>query len=138
MSSPEMNDETDREEQVHLLTEKLRDRMKVRKHPSGVGSHVLDLRGRRWGKLGQITVRRRTHPDWPKEGQAVESQEAAEAELGRYAEWLQNRLASPPSRRTRKVLIWTDAVPAFLAHLASRKERVPRLYEGTLHLGHRA
>jgi hypothetical protein len=115
-----MNEETDREEQVRLLTEKLHDRIRVRKHPSGVESHVLDLRGRRWGDLGPMTIRIKTHPDWPKEGQPVESREAAEAQLKRYAEWLQERLASHSSRRTRKVLIWSDAVPEFLADLASK------------------
>lgn len=107
---------SEQDKEVRELVEKLSTRIRERTYRSGLTSYQLDLRGRKWGNLGQQTVREHGHPSWPEEGSPAESIEEAEAQLEHYAEWILDQGERKPQDR-KVVPSWKDSVQSYLDHL---------------------
>ena len=101
------------------LVEQLADRLRARTYKSGEVSYTLDLRGKKWGDRGQVTVRVHGHPNWPEEGVSVTTREEAEKQIEHYAKWLAKIRPSSKGRRS-SVPTWGEVIPTYLENLKAR------------------
>lgn len=101
------------------LASRLRDRIRVRQM-GGPDVYTLDLRGKKWGKLGQPTMRTPGYPGWPKDGPPITTRRAADAACMDYAVWYQEELKTiAASGGTSRTVV--EAAADYIAHLERTK-----------------